>query len=278
MDGVLNMTDNQIRLFVLNLTLTLRCTLRCKLCVAEVPKYKVLPHFSKEHLFDVIDRCFSIIDYIERFQFSGGEPLLHEDFNEIIQRAMRYSDQYGHLGVFANGTILPNQDTIDTIVNSPDKEKFKFYISHYGDLSSKAAEMEKLLLENGIPYEIKSYHGSDQHSDGWIDYGNYRFQDYSTQELTDVFHNCAVYKMGGCWSCRFGEIHRCTRSVSGMHLKATPRVQNDYIDLFSDLSITQQRQRLRNIEQQPFVTACAYCTGDFGTDDKSRRYPAAEQI
>ena len=48
-------------------------TLCCKLCVADVDKYDIHPHFDNKYLFDVIDRCFSIVHSVERFQLSGWE-------------------------------------------------------------------------------------------------------------------------------------------------------------------------------------------------------------
>ncbi|MDR1148649.1 MAG: hypothetical protein LBK66_08470 [Spirochaetaceae bacterium] len=265
-------------LFILNITLTLRCTLKCKLCAADVIRYDKAPHFTKEFIFNVIDRCFEIVDRVERFQLSGGEPLLHKDFNAIVQKALSYSERFGNIGIFTNGTIAPGQDLIDQILSFGHRDKFKFYISHYGNISNKADECIELLKAAGIPYEVKIYHGDNQHFDGWIDYGNYKYQNYSEDSLIDMFKNCAVNRIGGIWSCRYGELHRCTRSASGMDLKMIPRVKDDYISLFENIPIERQKEKLRRIMSKQYLTACKYCSGDFGTGDKQKRYPAAEQI
>jgi hypothetical protein len=265
-------------LFILNITLTLRCTLKCKLCAADVTRYDVAPHFSKEFVFNIIDKCFELVDHVERFQLSGGEPLLHKDFNSILQKALFYSERFGNIGIFTNGTILPGQDLISQILDFGRNNKFKFYISHYGSISNKAEDCIELMKANNIPYEVKIYHGQNQHFDGWIDYGNYKYQNHSEYKLIDLFKNCAVNKIGGIWSCRYGELHRCTRSASGMDLKLIPDIQDDYISLFEDIPIETQKDKLRRIMAKPYLTACKYCSGDFGTDDKQKRYPAAEQI
>lgn len=270
--------EDSINLFILNITLTLRCTLKCKLCVAEVTKYEVPPHYTKEYICDVIDRCFELVDHVERFQLSGGEPLLHKDFNEIFEKTVQYQDRFESLGIFTNGTILPTQSLIDLINKSSCKDKVKFYISDYGTLSSQVVSVTKLLDANGISYDVKTYHGENQHFDGWIDYGNYEYQGFSDQELKDVFCNCGAIKIGGIWSCRYGEIHRCTRSASGMDLGMVPRTSAEYISLFENISVQEQREKLKSIMALPYLTTCAYCTGDFGTDNKNKRHPAAEQI
>lgn len=273
--------DN-LNLFILNITVTLRCTLRCKLCVADVAKYDTPPHFEKEYLFDVIDRCFSIVDSVERFQLSGGEPLLHKDFGEILGKSMQYRDRFHKLGIFTNGALLPKQELIDQIISYGCNEKFMIYISDYGKNSPKAKEFAAILENAGIPYDIKDYSGLAQHAGGWVDYGDYEYQNFSEQKLKDIFEHCAVNKIGGIWSCRYGELHRCTRSASGMDLKKIPRMYGDYISLFADIPEVEYRQVQRNklmeLMQKPYLSACKYCSGDFGSEDPTKRYPAGEQV
>lgn len=265
------------KLFILNLTLTLRCTLNCKLCVADVPKYKKLPHFEMDYLIDSMDRCFEIVDYAERFQMSGGEPLIHKDIHKIVEHAMNYKDKFSMLGIFSNGTIVPSQELIDVINKYKESVDFKFYISHYGEHSNKVDEVSKVLGDNQIPYEVKIYHGENQHFDGWVDYGNYENQDYSEEKLKDLFKNCGVHQMGGIWSLRFGELHRCTRSASGTSLGKIPKIEGDYLDFFNDDSADTRRQKLHELMNKDYISACKHCTGDFGTVDKSKRFPAAQQ-
>lgn len=272
------MTADRINLHILNLTVTLRCNLRCRLCVADVSKYKPQPHFELDYLRDCIDKCFSIVDYADRFQLSGGEPLLHHDLDKVITKAMTKSDQFGFLGLFTNGTIMPPQELIDQILEYNSAEKFMFYISDYGVHSPKAQELKSILDEAGLPYDIKDYSGEAQHFGGWVDYGDYQFQNRTTMETAKVFNDCAVNQVGGIWSCRFGQIHRCTRSASGISLGLTPNETSDYIDLFDNsLTVEQQREKMMALYAKPYISCCGYCSGDFGSET-ANRYPAGEQI
>lgn len=266
-------------LFILNLTVTLRCTLKCKLCVADVTKYNPQPHFDTEILKETIDRIFNIVDRVERFQLSGGEPLMHKGLLELVEKAMFYKERFGFLGIFTNGTIVPSDELLEKIASYNDMDKFMFYISQYGTYSTKIDEIEKKLKLYKIPYSIKRYVGDNQHHDGWVDYGSYEFFNHSEEKLEHLFSNCGANQMGGIWATRFGEIHRCTRSASGMSLGKVPRIREDYIDLFDDsMTIEQQKENLINLQKKKYVTTCNYCSGDFGTNDKLKRYPAGEQL
>lgn len=273
-----NTMNKETNLFILNLTLTLRCTLRCKLCVADVTKYENSPHFELDFLNDSIERCFEVVDFAERFQISGGEPLLHKDIHLVVEKSMEYKDKFGMLGFFSNGTVVPSEELINTINKYKSHAHFKFYLSHYGEYSNKMDEIIALLSLNNIEFEVKKYYGISQHFDGWIDYGDYEYRDYSEEKVNELFKNCGVHQMGGIWSMRFGEIHRCTRSASGMSLGKIPRNEADYINLFNRDTVEERRTKLISLMEKSHIDACKHCTGDFGTIDKSKRYPAAEQI
>lgn len=265
-------------LFILNLTLTLKCTLKCRLCVADVTKYKNPPHFETAYLLDSMEKCFEVVDYAERFQMSGGEPLMHKDIHQIVEKAMAYKEKFGMLGIFSNGTIVPSEALIKVINDHKEKVPFKFYLSHYGDYSNRMDEIIALLTQEEIPFDVKKYHGDQQHFDGWIDYGDYEHHDYSEEKAKNLFQNCGVHQMGGIWSLRFGELHRCTRSASGVSLGKIPRNEADYINLFNEDPVAERRTKLTALMTKDYISACKHCTGDFGTADKSKRYPAAEQI
>ena len=267
-----------IELFIMNLTLTLRCTLKCKLCVADIAKYEKRPHFSTDYLIDSLERAFRIVDRVERMQLSGGEPLLHEDIAQIVDKVMEYQERFGNLGIFLNGTVPLSDELLHTI-QKYEPSKFMFYISNYGQYSPKVDKIVEQLDKNHLKYSVKKYYGENQHMDGWVDYGDYEIHNYSEQQLIQVFQNCGVCQMGGIWSVRFGEIHRCTRSASGISLGKIPRIEEDYIDLFDDSkSIEEQREKMLRLMDKKYITACKYCPGDFGTNDISKRHPAGEQM
>ena len=69
--------SSKIRIQRVAITVTLRCTLKCKLCGADVPKYKTPKHFSYNQVTTMISRFMDLIDYVNEFELSGGEALMH---------------------------------------------------------------------------------------------------------------------------------------------------------------------------------------------------------
>ena len=73
------------------LTITHRCTLKCKLCGAYSPYYSnPKPHWSLSQLKLYTDKYFEIVDYVEKMTISGGEPLLHPDLGKLVEYLCTY--------------------------------------------------------------------------------------------------------------------------------------------------------------------------------------------
>ena len=64
------------------------CTLNCKQCITLTPYHKNAENFSKERIFEDIDKFFKIYDWVDHFDVEGGETLLHPALPEIIKKAL----------------------------------------------------------------------------------------------------------------------------------------------------------------------------------------------
>ena len=84
--------------------------------------------------------------------------------------------------------------------------------------------------------------------------------------------------MGGNWRTRDGKVHWCSRSQRGMELGLIPDCPEDYVDLFDNSTRAEKQEKFRRIANAPCLSACDRCSGDQGTDDQQKRYPAAEQM
>lgn len=271
------MTDRiELRRSVVNITA--RCTLKCKLCVMGAPYYEKPPHYSFEVISDTIDKYFELVDYVQWYEFSGGEPFMHKDLAKMVDKTMEYSDQFEKLLILTNGTLLPSEELLSKLIKY--KDKMIIMISHYGDLSSKADELIAILNENGIQIDIKKYYGDDQHFGGWVDYGDFKKYNRSEEELERIFDHCGATKMCGCFTTHGGEMHWCVPSARGMRLLGViPRDKSDYIDLFDEsMTREEQRKKILSVNEKKYLKACDYCSGDHGTKDIKKRYKAAEQI
>lgn len=267
--------NNKIKLPRLAIVITTRCNLKCKLCSVGIPTQKDAYHIAMEDFEKQLGIIFSVIDSVDSLEFAGGEPFLHSDLPLMIEAYMRYKDRIKQWLVVTNGTILPGNDLIDALI------KFnnfgKLHLSDYNINPDKTKQLVKLLDEIGFKYRIDKYYGDEQYQGGWVDPGQVISRNWSNEELCNIFANCGLVKNGGCWRLYKGKIHFCTRSARCIDEGFD--FPSDYVDLLDNKTdIKGKSEKLNKIINAQYIMACDYCNGDLGTNDMSRRFPAAEQI
>lgn len=104
----------------IDLDITNRCNLRCKHCCvsADITKQDL----SKEEMFELVDKVVSVNPIA--ITISGGEPLIRNDFKEII---LRIREKYnGRIDLMTNAVLIDDDkakfiaDTIDAVSVSLD--------------------------------------------------------------------------------------------------------------------------------------------------------------
>ena len=256
---------NQLTVFV-----TSQCTLNCRLCQSCIPRF----HESglqivsdPNELESQLKQMFQhIIRRIGSLQISGGEPLTWKPLAEMIIRLSTFSAQFDTLRIIPNGTLLPSEKLLDTVVNAP--YPIEFYIDNYGPLSVKLQPLIKALERRGIPYIVTNYTGENQHGGGWIDFGDLCRKEGDANDVARRHANCRF--QSGCLGLYDGSLYAC--SVSAM-LYLFRKIQCDRIPIFENVNASQTLSDWTS-GNTPFG-ACAYCNG-FNINE-SRRFPAAEQ-
>lgn len=265
-----------IRLRRTTITVTMRCTLKCKLCSAGVTEYGEPPHYSAEYIAEELNHYFQVVDYVDWLQYSGGEPFLNKDLPQMVEEAMRYKNQFDKLMIFANGTVLPTEKMISTFNKYSDN--IHFFFSNYGNVSSRGSELIDCFEQNHFSYSQKKYYGEDQLYGGWVDFGCWERRGRTIEELTKAFSMCGMHTMGFT-VVQNGQMHLCRRSYHGMNFGYIERNDTDCIDIMSkSISVEEKRTRLRNMLQLPYIQACDFCNATYGSDDNSVRYQPAEQL
>jgi organic radical activating enzyme len=256
-----------------------RCNLKCRLCSESIPGNKPDRDMSVKEARNILQSFFEIVDRVRILHISGGgEPFLHPQLAELVEACMKYSNRFDEFILFTNSTIYPPEKLLEVLKKYRGKAVVR--TSSYGLYPEKEAALHRAFDENDVNYKVIKYHGEEQDYGGWVDYGEYAPHGRSPEELAKVFASCATRRdLDGNWRTRNGEIHYCTRSQRGTQLGLVLKNKNDYVDVF-DLSSTREekREKLRDIMNTQFLTACDYCSGDYGTSDAAKRYPAAEQI
>lgn len=256
---------------------TFCCTLNCKYCCSHVPEFeKPAPHYSYEYLSRAISRFFELVDGVDVFTITGGEPFLHRELAEIVGFAGKYRDRIGRLEVITNGTIFRSEWNLLAALR---ENRCRVLLDDYGpQLSKKADELERIFNQSEVMYE-RRYQGVTEkgaYCGGWIDYVTCRENALSDARAKENFQSCTQAHELRCNPFFNGKLYTCLNqgiwSLRGK-FEDDPRY---YLDLFDDNTpIGEQRKKAKEflaLEMQP---ACAYCNGFF---ENSERHVPAQQI
>src|ERR1043166_7211577 len=138
------------RISYVRLSVTDRCDLRCRYCMAEemrfLPRSDVLTFEEIEKLADLF-----IARGVERIRLTGGEPLVRRGIGDLIARlGARLGHGLEELTLTTNGTQLARFAgtlraagirRVNVSLDSRDPERFR-YITRHGDLSLVLAGIE----------------------------------------------------------------------------------------------------------------------------------------
>lgn len=251
--------DTNIKRTALNITTY--CNLKCKHCLAFIPYYKDKKSMSYDTAKKILHKYFEVVDSVEHFTITGGEPLLNKDVYLILQEAFEYIDRIKiSIDFVTNGTLLINEDILKLFAQY--KDKTKIILSNYGDsLSTKIRDNEENLKKYNISYRISKFYGDDLYYDGWIDFTNHDLKWKSIDDRDKNAQKC-VHGQGKYFVINDGEIHRCSRQFWRIHENIIPKVEGEYVPLLDDsISVERKRELLNNMISQKSGTSCAYCVG-----------------
>ncbi len=266
-----------MRINNVNLTPTMRCNLKCKLCGVLVPQYDYRPQMDEQEFNETLNALFNVVDHVKRLQITGGEPLMHPNLHIILDDCFKYSYKFDELWLFSNCSI-PFRDNVLSVLKKH-KEKVMVHCSDYGKNMDVSQTNNKLLVEAEVPFKYLKYYGENQYFDGWVDNGDFIAHHRSVEENEAIFSSCTHVNRGGSWYIRHGQMHWCGRSIRGTELNKIPLDKKDYLDLFdTTTSADEKKKLLEELMKVRTITACDYCNGYYGTNDISKRYPAGEQI
>ncbi len=151
-------------LYHVDMTITTRCTFRCRHCNMFIPYYKEQRDCTFGELKKNVDLLFSRMDYIVYFALLGGEPTLNPALRDILQYiGETYRDKCGRLAYVINGSVVPEDEVLEVM----QKYDIHLLISDYTKELPYAKQLECLkdkLREFNILYDIR-------YSQIWTDFG-----------------------------------------------------------------------------------------------------------
>lgn len=256
------------------LNITTYCNLKCKHCLAFIPYYKDPTNLSFEDARMILKSYFQVVDSVEHFTVTGGEPLLNRDLKKILQETFKYLDQITESVDFVtNGTLEIPDEILDLF--EANKEKTKIILSDYGEnLSIKMHSIEKKLMDRKINYRISKFHGESLYYDGWIDFSDHSLK-WRTEEERDRNAQGCIHRTGKYFVINNGELHCCSRSFWRIKNNIIPKVEGEYVPLMDKgISIEEKRKLLMEMYHKKSSSSCAYCVGL--RNDVPREYPAQQ--
>ena len=121
--------------------------------------------------------------------------------------------------------------------------------------------------------DVRRYNETEQFMGGWVDLGHCKFQNYTPDELEDVFMRCqSRVNCALIWGNRY---YGCGPLSTWVKLGKIPDHPGDYVDLLENIPLEQLRKKVIELNQRPF-SGCAYCAGF--DPERSPRVPAAIQL
>lgn len=266
---------NKIRMSNVSLVITLRCSLKCKLCTAFAPYYEEAPHYPYEMLKNSIERYFDLVEYVDKFTINGGEAFLHENLPELIDLLSGYIDHIGMLEILTNGTLVPNEQLIKSLCFSP---KVNIMVNNYGThLSRKIPEIVAVFEQNNIAYRLRNQNAEESYCGGWVDVSDLSYKNRSAEETADLFKHCVYPTAFRCFAIFGDKAYICGVYLRCKTLGIISNVPEEYVD-FSNQNTSSKEEMVRQINnffEKPYVSACEFCDGFC---PESRRFLPAEQL
>jgi hypothetical protein len=261
------------------LTMTLLCNLKCKNCITYSPYYKNPKVYTFDMLKLGIDNFFDVINTVGNFVISGGEPLLNNALQNVVEylKEHYYTRITNRIEIITNGTIVPSQTLLSAC---KEYDRLEFLVDNYSkDLSKKIDDVERVLLESNIKYRIRKYYGNDPHMGGWIDFSDLSLKFTTEAEKEDRFSRCAqIQKFNSCFPFPIvgGKVYPCPALRRCIELEKIPALKCEVLDLFdSSISIEERKEWFENLTKVKSLSACAYC---YGMSDDAPRVTPGEQL
>ena len=236
---------------------TMQCTFKCRNCNMFVPYYREKVNCSGTELKQMYDLFFKYVDYVFCIALLGGEPFLSQATGEIINYlGKKYSSQIGVINIISNGSIVPDDETIEIM----SKNNVLVYLSDYSSTVSykeKLMQVVEKLTDNNIQYVLRS-------SEQWKDFGFPTVVPSIGKDVAEHMNTCAPLFHG----LNDNKFYYCHVAWSAEKAGMYKLEKYDYIDL-ENLAMKDRRDivyhALGFMEPQ-YVSLCKIC-GGCGSDN-----------
>lgn len=243
-------TENILSFFYINVCITQKCNLKCKYCSHLIPLFNAPIHYELVKILQSIDRFLDAIDYLHHIGILGGEPFLHPDLINIVNKLLGYK-KIGYIEILTNGTYIPSDSVLEQISD----DRILIRISDYGCSSDKLEGFVSKLIQHKILYQIYQEHS-------WHDYGLTNVPHLrNVFQLKNIFQTCSS---SNCYQIKNSKLYHCaySGSIEELHLSGYPNIPS--VNLLSNDSAESIRSKILQLKSLEYISICDFCNGDTG--------------
>lgn len=230
-------------------------TLKCKLCLAYIPYYDKYVNMRIDEVKKILSNYFSIVDEVEIFCITGGEPLLNTNLEQILLEISKYEKYISKdIILITNGTIKISPKILKAFQTI---DKMKVIVNNYGEISKYSQENYEILKE----YHIKSILNTEDNRHGWINCRDHSLKHLEENSIIKQANSCDFFT-GKKYVIKRGSLYTCTRSAYRIQEGIISNNKDDFIDLTDNLMPKEiLKERLKILMDLKHTNSCAYCGG-----------------
>ncbi len=246
-------TLKQLNLHQTAFCITTKCSLKCKYCNSMMQYFNKDTHktYSFEGFKTDFDLLIDTVDILRRLVLMGGEPLLNEDFAQIIEYAAQ-NNKVEHILIHSNATIIPSDEVVEALKKY--NKKVFFWLSDYSvneqlNKRLKIKEIQALLNENNVWHGIRKDHV-------WMKDFGFNQIPMSDADTIKIRNTCT---WSGAWQMLNGTLSHCFKSSAAKELGFKHIGKDDYINLHSLKTKDERRKAIINLYKKNVLQSCKYC-------------------
>lgn len=191
---------------------------------------------------------FDSVDGIGYVSIIGGEPFVHPELGKIIEYVLTKTN-FGVIGITTNGIC----DMSDSLLAQLNNGKTRIIFSDY--TAALTENQKKLFNKNvekvaslGISYTV----GQPL----WATPASLRKLNLSEEDKIEKKANCNSRET--CKTIQNGVYYPCS-TTAGMGSHHLAQFENDWVGIDSSASTEELRNRIRQIDEQPYYESCDHC-------------------
>ncbi len=227
------------------------CTYKCLDCVNFAPyspaKFR---RYDVDNIIRWLEHAFMNIDRIDTMLIQGGESFLYSDLSRVIE-CIHASGRVRQLNVATNGTVIPSDETLNTIKRCNACVR----ISDYDITPEKTSELVRVLDEKGINYFLYSFSTA---KGLWFNHGRKDTpRDDNDRTASKRFLSCH----SRAFNLEHGIFARCSRANNAPDIQGFTPKEGDYVYLDRYPGKKLKRPLVKYYYGHKFLEACQYCRG-----------------